>query len=126
MYTDIYLWRCALTDQEVLQIYIDLVPFLAEVCGSGCEIVLHNTADPAHSLTAIQNSISGRQTGDALTDLGQELKAKGMYADSSYLANYPGKGERAGFFCPVPIISKMKTGLSVFCASIRIYLLFQN
>ena len=36
-----------------------------------------------------------------------------MYADSSYLANYPGKGKRRDF-CPVPIISKMKTGLSVF------------
>ena len=104
-----------MSDQEVLHIYIDLVPFLAEVCGSGCEIVLHNTADPAHSLTAIQNSISGRQTGDALTDLGQELKAKGMYADSSYLANYPGKGKGRDFLSSTYYIKNENRLIGLLC-----------
>ena len=31
-----------MTDQEMLQIYTGLVPFLAGVCGPGCEIVVHD------------------------------------------------------------------------------------
>ena len=31
-----------MTDQELLKCYTDFVPFLAAVCGPGCEIVIHD------------------------------------------------------------------------------------
>ena len=49
-----------MTDQEVLQLYINIAPFLAEVCGPGCEIVIHDTKEPEHSLAAIYNNVSDR------------------------------------------------------------------
>ena len=86
-----------MTDQEMLQIYTGLVPFLAGVCGPGCEIVVHDVTDPEHSLIAIENSLSGRQVGDPLTDLSRELQEKGAYTSAAYIGNYEGKSKGKNF-----------------------------
>ena len=58
-----------MTDQELLKCYTDFVPFLAAVCGPGCEIVIHDVTNPEQSIIAIGNGISGRELGDPMTDL---------------------------------------------------------
>ena len=39
-----------MTDEELLQTYVNLAPFLAKVCGPSCEIVVHSTVDTDRSL----------------------------------------------------------------------------
>ena len=80
-----------MTDQELLKCYTDFVPFLAAVCGPGCEIVIHDVTNPEQSIIAIGNGISGRELGDPMTDLARELQEKGTYADTECLLNYKGK-----------------------------------
>ena len=77
-----------MTDQELLKCYTDFVPFLAAVCGPGCEIVIHDVTNPEQSIIAIGNGISGRELGDPMTDLARELQEKGTYADIECLLNY--------------------------------------
>ena len=62
-----------MTDKEVLQRYIDVLPFFGKVCGPGAELVVHDLSDPEHSLVAIENNVSGRQIGNPMTDLVREL-----------------------------------------------------
>lgn len=77
-----------MTDQEVLNCYIDMVPFLGQVLGPSCEIIVHDLSDMQHSLVAMCNGVSGRQLGNPITDLAQEVIEKGPPNDVNYLANY--------------------------------------
>ncbi|MFR4725648.1 MAG: PAS domain-containing protein [Faecalibacterium sp.] len=86
-----------MTDQELLKCYTDFVPFLAAVCGPGCEIVIHDVTNPEQSIIAIGNGISGRELGDPMTDLARELQEKGTYADTECLLNYKGKTKSGEF-----------------------------
>lgn len=80
-----------MTDEELLQTYIDLVPFLAKMLGPSCEVALHSMVDPDHSLIAIENAVSGRKKGGPLTAFAKELAEKGTFLDGNYLVNYTGK-----------------------------------
>lgn len=106
-----------LTDRDLLQLYSNLVPFLAEVCGPGCEVVLHDATNPEHSLVAIRNSISGRQVGASLTDLAQELQEKGMYTDASYLTNYQGKSRGRDFLSSTYYIKNGNRLIGLLCVN---------
>jgi len=86
-----------LTDREMLKLYIEMVPFLAEVCGSGSEIVIHDVTNPENSIVAIQNSLSGRKIGDPMTDFAVEIREKGTYTDQPYICNYKGKTKEEDF-----------------------------
>ena len=88
-----------MTDQELLKCYTDFVPFLAAVCGPGCEIVIHDVTNPEQSIIAIGNGISGRELGDPMTDLARELQEKGTYADTESLLNYKGKTKSGIVLC---------------------------
>lgn len=61
-----------------------------------CEVVVHDLRDPAHSILAIHNNLSGRSVGDPTTELGLA-----RIADENYpqlLTNYPNQfsdGRRA-------------------------------
>ena len=98
-----------MTDQELLKCYTDFVPFLAAVCGPGCEIVIHDVTNPEQSIIAIGNGISGRELGDPMTDLARELQEKGTYADTECLLNYKGK-TRAGNSSPRRTSSRTRDG----------------
>ncbi|WP_343585772.1 PAS domain-containing protein [Herbaspirillum sp.] len=59
---------------------------LGETFAPFCEVVLHDLRDADHSIVAIHNNLSGREVGDATTELGLA-----RIADESYpqvLANY--------------------------------------
>ena len=80
-----------MTDQELLKCYTDFVPFLAAVCGPGCEIVIHDVTNPEQSIIAIGNGISGRELGDPMTDLARELQEKGTYLSGGAGGGYAGE-----------------------------------
>jgi len=44
--------------------------------GTGIEILLHNLADPAHSLVALENNVTGRHLRDGTTNLLIDLKRR--------------------------------------------------
>ena len=86
-----------LTDQEIFNLYIDIIPFLAEVCGSDSEIVIHDGTNPENSIIAIENSLSGRNIGDPMTDLAIEFQEKKTYTSQPYISNYSGKTKDSEF-----------------------------
>lgn len=104
-----------MTDQEALQIYIGLVPFLAEVCGVGAEIVVHDVTDPEHSLVAIENAISGREIGNPLTDLAREVAQKSAYTDADYLANYSGRTKNGQFLSSTYFVKNEGRLIGLLC-----------
>lgn len=106
-----------MTDQEVLQVYINLVPFLAEVCGHGCEIVVHNLVDPERSLVAIENSISGREPGNPLTDFARGLVEKGSFMNADYIANYSGKTKKCDFLSSTYFIKNEGRLIGMLCVN---------
>ena len=87
-----------MTDHEVLEVYRNLVPFLAQLCGPCCEVVLHDVSNPSCSVIAIENGFnSGRQIGSPLTDLAHAIIESGEYKDKDYLANYSGVSKKKNF-----------------------------
>ena len=104
-----------MTDREVLQVYTGLVPFLAEVCGSGVEIVVHDMTDPEHSLVAIENAVSGRQIGGPLTDLAREVAEKSAYTDADYLVNYSGRSKNGQFLSSTYFVKNQGRLIGLLC-----------
>lgn len=79
-------------ENRVLDKYILLVEFLAEVLGDNYEIVLHDLSDYENSIAAIANGhISGRKVGDSLTDLALNVLKDQKELQKEYLTNYTGK-----------------------------------
>lgn len=104
-----------MTDKEVLQFYINIVPFLAEVCGPGSEVVIHDVAHPEHSLIAIRNNVSGRQLGSPVTDLAQDIIDRSAYSDSDYVANYIGRTKNGDFLSSTYYIKNEGQLIGLLC-----------
>lgn len=104
-----------MTDNEMLQLYVSLVPFLSEVCGPGTEIVVHNMSCPGHSLVAIGNNISGRQLGNPLTDLAEEICKSSAYTKGDYLANYSGHSKGRDFLSSTYYIKNKGRLIGLLC-----------
>jgi len=105
------------TDQELLKCYTDFVPFLAAVCGPGCEIVIHDVTNPEQSIIAIGNGISGRELGDPMTDFARELQEKGTYADTECLLNYKGKTKSGEFLSSTYFIKNEGRLIGMLCVN---------
>ena len=60
---------------------------LAESFGPTCEVVLHNYADPDASVVAVAGNLTGRQPGDAMSEIGLRVLAAGAAAKNDI--NYP-------------------------------------
>jgi predicted transcriptional regulator YheO len=60
---------------------------LAESFGSTCEVVLHDYTDPSASVVAVAGNVTGRQPGDAMSEIGLRVLAAGAAAknDVNYL-----------------------------------------
>src|SRR6266852_7817720 len=62
---------------EYLENYARIVRLIGKSFpDSGIEILLHNLADPSHSLTALENNVPGRHLRDGTTSLGIDLKKR--------------------------------------------------
>lgn len=106
-----------MTDAQVLEQYTRLIPFLATVLGPGCEVLIHDTQDPNHSIIAIQNSLSGRRIGDPMTDLANEIAARGAYADADYIANYNGRTKGGNFLSSTYYIKNDGRLIGLLCVN---------
>lgn len=104
-----------MTDQELLKTYTELVPFLAKVCGSGCEIVVHDITNPEHSLIAIENNLSGRCVGDPLTDLARSIQEQEAYTHAAFISNYQGKGKGKEFLSSTYFIKNEGRLIGLLC-----------
>ncbi|VBB07346.1 Hypothetical protein LUCI_2590 [Lucifera butyrica] len=75
--------------KRLLETYIPLVNFIADLIGPHCEVLLHDIVDVQESVMAIRNGyISGRTLGCPLTDLGIELLENKAYLHQNALINY--------------------------------------
>lgn len=75
--------------KKLLELYIPLVDFIADIIGSHCEVLLHDIVDVENSVIAIRNGyISGRYVGCPLTDLGFKLLENKTHLTNNALVNY--------------------------------------
>jgi predicted transcriptional regulator YheO len=82
----------ARNSQQVLQAYVPMVRYIADIIGPRCEVVLHDVKDPSNSIVAIRNGyISGRSIGGPMTDLGLKLIEASPHMDEEALINYGSK-----------------------------------
>lgn len=102
-------------DSEVLQCYINFVPFLGAVLGKECEIIVHDVSDLEHSLVAICNGISGRELGNPITDLARQLIARSAHSDADYLANYKGLSKNGEFISSTYYIKNEGRLIGLLC-----------
>ena len=105
----------SMTDSEVLQRYIDFAPFLGEVLGKDCEIIVHDVSDLEHSLVAICNGISGRELGNPITDLARQLIVRSAHTDADYLANYMGHSKNSEFLSSTYYIKNEGRLIGLLC-----------
>ncbi len=62
---------------EFLENYVRIVRLIGKSFpGTGVEILLHNLADPAHSLITLENNVTGRHLRDGTTNLLIDLKRR--------------------------------------------------
>lgn len=86
-----------MTDDEILQSYTTILPFLSQVLGPGCELVVHDARDLEHSLIAIENPLSGRKVGDRITDLAASFLEEFDSTDKTCVLNYTGYANHIEF-----------------------------
>lgn len=106
-----------MTDKELLDIYVSFVPFLAEVCGKGCEIVVHDVTNPVKSVIAIANNTTGRELGSPMTDLALSIKEDECYKDSDFLSSYIGKTSNKQFLSSTCYIKNNGKLIGLLCVN---------
>jgi len=75
----------------ILQKYLPIVDFLAEVLGDNAEVVLHDISAINSSVVAIRNShVSGRTVGAPATNLALKIMKDNTYRNKNFIANYKG------------------------------------
>lgn len=75
--------------KKLLESYIPLVDFIADIIGPHCEVLLHDVINVQDSVIAIRNGyISGRYVGCPLTDLGLKLLENEAYLNNNARVNY--------------------------------------
>ncbi len=80
--------------EYLLEKYLPLVDFLAEVFGEDTEIVLHNAKALDKSIIAIRNGhITGRQVGHPATNLVLKLMRQSHDLETPYICNYTSKSK---------------------------------
>lgn len=66
---------------RVLATVSTLVPGIAATFGQSCEVVLHDYRTPEHSVIAVAGTVTGRQIGDAMSDIGRRVHTAGDTAE---------------------------------------------
>jgi predicted transcriptional regulator YheO len=62
---------------------------LGETFAPFCEIVVHDLTKPEHAIVSIHNNLSGRDTGDPMTELGKQRISSPDFPE--LVANYPNR-----------------------------------
>src|SRR2546421_7993517 len=91
---------------EYLENYVRIVRLIGKSFpNSGIEILLHNLADPSHSLIALENNVTGRHLRDGPTNLLIDLKKRQLLHEDKL--NYELKIGARRFKCTtIPILRK--------------------
>ena len=107
-----------MSDAEILDLYKSFVPFAAQLCGSACEIVLHDISNPEASVIAIENGFnSGRHIGSPLTDLARDIINTEKYKDQDYVANYSGVSQSKDFVSSTFFIKNGERLIGLLCVN---------
>jgi predicted transcriptional regulator YheO len=103
-------------DEELLNLYLPMVKFLAELCGPSSEVLLHNVKDPENSVIAIENGYhSGRGIGSPLTDFAIETINSGIYRDHDFISNYNGSSKGREFLSSTFFIKNEGRLIGMLC-----------
>jgi predicted transcriptional regulator YheO len=108
-----------MTDAEILDMYKPLVPFLASLCGTGCEILLHDVSKAdGGTVIAIANGYhSGRHIGSPMTDLANRIRKDRLYETQDFLANYHGISKNKKFISNTYFIKNGKRLIGLLCVN---------
>jgi predicted transcriptional regulator YheO len=103
---------------EYLENYIRLVRLIGKSFpNTGIEILLHNLADPAHSLIALENNVTGRHLRDGTTNLLIDLKKRQLLHEDKL--NYELNIGSRRFKCTtIPIVRKEFGVVGAICINI--------
>ena len=105
---------------EYLENYIRLVRLIGKSFpNTGIEILLHNLADPAHSLIALENNATGRHLRDGTTNLLIDLK-KRQIAHEDKLNYELNIGSRRFKCTTIPIVRKEFGVVGAICINIDV------
>src|SRR5690349_21479375 len=103
---------------EYLENYVRLVRLVGKSFPNiGIEILLHNLADPAHSLIVLENNVTGRHLRDGTTNLLIDLKKRQLQNEDKL--NYELNIGSRRFKCTtIPIIRKEFGVVGAICINI--------
>src|ERR1700736_1108838 len=103
---------------EYLENYVRLVRLIGKSFpNTGIEILLHNLADPSHSLIGLENNVTGRHLRDGTTNLLIDLKKRQMAHEDklNYELNI---GSRRFKYTTSPIVRKEFGVVGAICINI--------
>lgn len=81
-----------MSNADILAMYKPLVPFIASICGSSCEVLLHDVNNPSNAVIAIENGFhSGRKIGSPLIAVAQQVIKEQTYKKKDYIIRYTSK-----------------------------------
>src|SRR3989442_13641317 len=103
---------------EYLENYTGLVGLIGKSFpNTGIEILLHNLADPAHSLIVLENNVTGRHLRDGTTNLLIDLKKRQLQNEDKL--NYELNIGSRRFKCTtIPVIRKEFGVVGAICINI--------
>src|SRR6267378_3044035 len=103
---------------EYLENYVRLVRLIGKSFpNTGVEILLHNLADPAHSLIVLENNVTGRHLRDGTTNLLIDLKKRQLQNEDKL--NYELNIGSRKFKCTtIPIVRKEFGIVGAICINI--------
>jgi hypothetical protein len=105
---------------EYLENYVRIVRLTGKSFpNSGMEILLHNLADPSHSLIALENDVTGRHLRDGTTNLLIDLKKRYMQHEDKL--NYELNIGSRKFKCTtIPIVRKEFGVVGAICINVDV------
>jgi len=103
---------------EYLENYVRIVRLIGKSFpNSGIEILLHNLADPSHSLIVLENNVTGRHLRDGTTNLLIDLKKRQLLQEDKL--NYELSIGAQKFKCTtIPIVRKEFGIVGAICINI--------
>src|SRR5207247_6377744 len=105
---------------EYLENYVRLVRLIGKSFpNTGIEILLHNLADPAHSLIVLENNVTGRHLRDGTTNLLIDLKKRQLINEEKL--NYELNIGARKFKCmTIPITRKEFVIVGAICINVDV------
>src|SRR5437667_935300 len=105
---------------EFLENYLRMVRLIGKSFpNTGIEILLHNLADPAHSLIALENNVTGRHLRDGTTNLLIDLKKRQLLNEEklNYVLNI---GSRKFKRTTIPVLRKEFGIVGAICINVDV------